>query len=76
MTDGAVVFITKTIDAGDPHQPPPTPNDLETDDLDTDDLDTDDLDTGDLDTGDLESPYGLWGAMGTANAGESEPGKL
>ncbi|MDF1843849.1 MAG: DUF1559 domain-containing protein [Rubripirellula sp.] len=71
MTDGAVVFITKTIDAGDPHQPPPTPNDLE-----TDDLDTDDLDTGDLDTGDLESPYGLWGAMGTANAGESKPGKL
>ncbi len=56
MADGAVIFITNTIDAGDPHQPPPTPSDL---------------DAADLEAGKVKSPYGLWGAMGTADAGES-----
>ena len=56
MADGAVVFISNSIEAGDPHQPSPSLDDLESDNN--------------------ESPYGLWGALGTANAGETIPDNL
>jgi prepilin-type N-terminal cleavage/methylation domain-containing protein len=51
--DGSVTFINEDVDAGDPHQPPPTPAQIA--------------------KGPFPSPYGVWGAMGTA-AGE-EPTK-
>ena len=46
MADGAVRFVTDSIDAGKPNSPPPV--------------------------GSGRSPYGVWGALGTAASGESD----
>ncbi len=51
MTDGAVIFMTESVEAGDQSQPT--------------------LKSQELAEGTVPSPYGLWGALGTA-AGEEE----
>lgn len=50
MSDGAVIFITDSIESGNASQPP--------------------LTIADFQNGNTESPYGLWGALGSANAAE------
>lgn len=52
MADGAVKFITSSIDCGDQDQPPFSPRDRS-------------------DSEPVASPYGLWGALGTAAGNES-----
>ena len=50
MADGSVQFVAQSIDAGDPSQPPVSPQQLP--------------------NGPIASPYGVWGAIGTAAGGE------
>lgn len=50
MADGAVIFITDSIEAGDPSRPP--------------------LTTEEIAAGSVASPYGLWGALGSASGAE------
>jgi hypothetical protein len=51
MADGAVIFMTESVEAGDQSHPTVTSQELA--------------------DGTVPSPYGLWGALGTA-AGEEE----
>ena len=52
MADGAVIFITDSIEAGNQNRTPPG------------------CTGGAADAG-MESPYGLWGALGTAASKET-----
>ncbi len=50
MADGAVIFMTDSVDAGDANHPTVTPIQLA--------------------DGPVPSPYGLWGALGSAQGNE------
>ncbi len=56
MADGAVQFVSEDIDSGDSTRPPPFHAQPPTPEQ--------------LQQGILRSPYGVWGAMGTANASD------